>query len=90
MNYKFEIDGIGVQFETVYRKKIESGIQYQIKTLLGFWHSPKEYAYVLVYQRNEENEFERFPLQVTKVYKDGRYEPISLEEWEEDRKIIRR
>lgn len=89
-DYRFDIDGIGIQFDTIYRKKIETGIQYQIKQLIGFWHSSKEYAYIIVYQRNKHNEFEQFPFHVEKVYRDGSSEKISVQEWEEDRKIIRR
>lgn len=84
--YRFDIDGIGIQFETIYRKKVETGINYMIKQLLGFWHSRKEHAYIIIYKRNEHNEFGRFPNMVAKVSKDGTYHMISVQEWEENRK----
>lgn len=86
MKYKFEIDGIGIQFETAYRKNLETGINYQIKKLLGFWHSNKNHAYILVYERNQHNEFGMQPNQIARVTKDGSYTMMTEEEWAIDRK----
>ena len=84
--FKFEIDGIGVQFPTAYRSKIETGIQFQIKKLLGFWHSKKPHAYILVYKRDSEGAFGFRPFEVAKVLRDGSYEMMTEEEWDQDRK----
>ena len=84
--YKFEVDGIGVQFETAYRSKLDTGIQYQVKKLLGFWHSKKDHAYVVIYKRDHEGTFGFRPFQVAKVLKDGSYTMMTEAEWDKDRK----
>ena len=86
MRYRFDIDGIGVEFKTVYRQKIESGIRYQVKELLGFWKSNKNHAYIIVYERQEKGGFPLFPTHVAKVSRSGEYIMIAVDEWEKERK----
>ena len=85
MKYKFIIDGIGIEFSTIYRDKIETGIQYQIKELLSFWKSKKDHAFIAVYKRDQNNDFERWPFQIAKVEHSGEHQMITVEEWEKER-----
>lgn len=88
MKYKFQIDtSIGIEFKIIYRKNIETGINFQIKEVVRCWrYTSKNHAYILIHERKEDNTFDLFPNQVVKLLKDGSYEMMSREEWKEDKK----
>jgi hypothetical protein len=86
--YKFAIDGVGIQFVDVYRTGLITGIEYQKKQLLEFWMSKKKSGYVLVYKRDGDNNFERFPFHIVEVFKAGDSQEINLDSWMKARKIL--